>query len=534
MKLYTIVTALLITIFSLIITCSCTKKEGNLLLLNGRWVGEFSSLPYPDLMSLRIDSFSYQLNVYYGQVTDYPIEHITYDGENISFEIAHEKLQGKFTGKVTNNIIEGEVETIERKVAVRLIKVANTSLEETSNKTGFYKLSGGEIIKIMPFFLDQDVTPLSLLDLQTGIQRVAFPIGKGSYQAGNRMLNPAIAKIFVNFPDSTKIILRNENAKKEGTRLPDILNTKDITIKNGQISLEGTLTFSVNPTTDQSATTPLVIFVAGSGEQLRGTIIDDYIQALPYKGIATFIYDKRGCGESTGDYTNASFDDLASDLVAVVNALQKEKSINRDKIALIGIDQAGYIMPLAAEKLPNKLRCIISLSGTTDNMQNSELYACASRMSADGFLTPEIVAATQYQQAMFDFLANKTDSSAFQKVFEASKDAVWINYVTPFDKKEYINLWRKTYLFSPENSLQKINIPFLAIYGENDILINVPKNTEILKKYIPTAEIKILPKANHLLLLGENRGDIQFSEIEGYAPEMFPTIYNFLEKNLVN
>jgi hypothetical protein len=57
-------------------------------------------------------------------------------------------------------------------------------------------------------------------------------------------------------------------------------------------------------------------------------------------------YDKRGVGGSTGDWNTASFDDLAGDVVAAVEYLETRGDIDHGQIGLLGISQAGWIMPL--------------------------------------------------------------------------------------------------------------------------------------------------------------------------------------------
>jgi hypothetical protein len=42
------------------------------------------------------------------------------------------------------------------------------------------------------------------------------------------------------------------------------------------------------------------------------------------------------------------------------------------------------------------------------------------------------------------------------------------------------------------------------------------------------SKIVVYPQANHLLMLGETRGDLQLSEIEGYAPNLFMEIVNWI------
>jgi uncharacterized protein len=75
------------------------------------------------------------------------------------------------------------------------------------------------------------------------------------------------------------------------------------------------------------------------------------------RGFATLCFDKRGVGQSTGQFINivpqnsiAAFEDLASDMAAGVALLRSRPEIDPNRIGLAGVSQAGWIVPLAAQK----------------------------------------------------------------------------------------------------------------------------------------------------------------------------------------
>ena len=75
------------------------------------------------------------------------------------------------------------------------------------------------------------------------------------------------------------------------------------------------------------------------------------------RGYATLCFDKRGVGQSTGQYipaipqnSAAVFEDLSSDIAAGVEFLRSRPEIDRNRIGLAGVSQAGWIVPLAARK----------------------------------------------------------------------------------------------------------------------------------------------------------------------------------------
>ncbi|GAI74447.1 unnamed protein product, partial [marine sediment metagenome] len=124
--------------------------------------------------------------------------------------------------------------------------------------------------------------------------------------------------------------------------------------KDVGITLAGTLTL---PSGD--APSPVVLLISGSGPQDRdGTIyghhpflvLADY---LTRQGIAVLRVDDRGVGESTGDFSNATSEDFASDVLAGIEYLKTRKEINPEKIGLVGHSEGGLIAPIVAVKSPD-------------------------------------------------------------------------------------------------------------------------------------------------------------------------------------
>jgi alpha-beta hydrolase superfamily lysophospholipase len=99
-----------------------------------------------------------------------------------------------------------------------------------------------------------------------------------------------------------------------------------------------------------------VVFGHGSGEQTKEScrfLADGFLT----RGLATLCFDKRGVGQSAGTYVFVGardsipvFDDLANDMAAGVAFLRTRSDIDPNRIGLAGVSQAGWIIPLAAQK----------------------------------------------------------------------------------------------------------------------------------------------------------------------------------------
>jgi pimeloyl-ACP methyl ester carboxylesterase len=101
-----------------------------------------------------------------------------------------------------------------------------------------------------------------------------------------------------------------------------------------------------------------VVFGHGSAPSTKDSCrVFGFADGFLARGYATLCFDKRGVGQSTGQYipaipqnSAAVFDDLSSDIAAGVEFLRTRPEIDRNRIGLAGVSQAGWIVPLAAQK----------------------------------------------------------------------------------------------------------------------------------------------------------------------------------------
>ncbi len=130
---------------------------------------------------------------------------------------------------------------------------------------------------------------------------------------------------------------------------------REVTIDAGDVQLAATLYFPPGVTRP----CPAVVQLHGSGPYTRDTQWHLYTSICLRSGLAVLAYDKRGCGESTGEFRYFSvegsaelFDELANNAAAAHAWLRAQQGIDPERVGLVGGSQAGWIMPLVAEKTP--------------------------------------------------------------------------------------------------------------------------------------------------------------------------------------
>src|SRR5512145_3351031 len=114
---------------------------------------------------------------------------------------------------------------------------------------------------------------------------------------------------------------------------------QEIVFSNQAVQLAGTL---YKP--EAGSTSPaMVVLHAANGGTRQFAFYQHLTRQLPEHGIAVLLFDRRGSGQSAGNFETASFDTLAGDGRAAVEYLQSREDIDKKRIGLFGISQGGWI-----------------------------------------------------------------------------------------------------------------------------------------------------------------------------------------------
>lgn len=209
---------------------------------------------------------------------------------------------------------------------------------------------------------------------------------------------------------------------------------QDIKFESQGITLAGSILLPKNPFA-------AVVIVHGSDPVKREM---EFAIQMAKTGIAVLTYDKRGVGESGGIYVGPSVGTnnidttnlnlLSHDANAAVNTCRNYLKGKKTPIGLVGFSQAGWIIPMAANK--------------NSQVEFMVLFSC-----------PTI---TTLEQLRFQFYTN-------------GNNRFWENH-TEEDAREHTKNDPDKYQFvatDPKKSLNTLSIPGLWLFGEKDIQIPV-------------------------------------------------------------
>jgi dienelactone hydrolase len=276
-------------------------------------------------------------------------------------------------------------------------------------------------------------------------------------------------------------------------RLPWI-RTETLAIPSGDITLAATLALP----RWQAGPYPAVVVVHGSGSLPRWVYWSYARQLVPH-GMAVLLYDKRGTGASGGtlpqstrwqqesiEQCGALFTALAGDARAAVRALVARPDIDRHRIGLAGISQAGWIMPLAADG-NRDVAFIVSISGPAVSCGLEDWYSQLTGEYAD---SPDLGAPTPFAKGE----------------------------LTPAEIEQRLDGYQGPAGHEPEPVLARTRAPTLWLLGGRDISVPVVRSAAVLERLAAAGapiEVRMYPEGNHVLA----RGDGQWPRID-YWPDV--------------
>ncbi len=217
---------------------------------------------------------------------------------------------------------------------------------------------------------------------------------------------------------------------------------EEVEFLSQNVKLSGTIVFPEKVTLHAA-----VVFVHGSGKQTRNLRL---AESLASHGIATLVYDKRGTGQSGGTYENDqsvsghNISLLADDAAAALNLLRRHPRTERVPVGLSGISQAGWIVPLAAER-SRSADFLVLWSAPVCKVSEEDIYSkhTNDRDSDNRPTFAQALAARTQKYIWPSFLGKDTD---------------------------------------PNESLSELKIPGLWIFGDRDGSIPVDLSIQNLKK----------------------------------------------------
>lgn len=462
--------------------------------LSGAWVGSYTlagqAVFVRATFNQQATTLGGALSIRQEGIAGLPILQGQVDQRSLHMRVVHDTQPLLFDGQIDVDRVSGEVRHGDQRGQFQLLRTQELAPSVFQRYIGDYRLPSGQISYIDHWgsFMFQRIGPrlVQLFPLtpqtffaETG-ETLSFSLDAGG----------AIERVTVTAADG-----RTQQAERAA-----LYSSTPVRFQSGATSLSGTLLLPPG-----AQRHPAVIFVHGAGtitrEQQR-VLADHFARS----GIAALIYDKRGSGESGGDWRSGDFDDLADDVLAAVDLLKQHAEIDPARIGLWGISEGGWVAPLAAARSAD-IAFVILVSAATTGPIPQELYRREMGMRSAG-----------YTERVIDI-----GRKAWFTLFDAARGTAWL----PLPQE--LRFFGRTADYAPLPVLQQLRQPVLAIYGALDS--SVPPRTSAAQLDATlhqagrtSATVETFPGGNHgLELVGSaSRFEVrrQISFVPGYLEAM--------------
>ena len=258
---------------------------------------------------------------------------------------------------------------------------------------------------------------------------------------------------------------------------------------------------------------PLVVLTNGGGDGSRGvkSFSDFMAPVLAHCGIAAFVHDKRGTGESEGDYVKTTYNDYITDAGNCALFLSRHKRINQDLIGVMGASEGGRIAVIAASRFP-VIKFVVSQAGTVVTTVEDRLYAQLNGMKDAGVINDSICNLVRplWERSFKAWESNNPaeHESVNKEILEWRKK--YDRDFLPFTNHEMdsipdFRVVLPTWNSMPNDYLTELghfNKKWLAIFGELDRVVPTNASIKNITHYMSLSgnkdyNIAILPKCGH-------------------------------------
>jgi dienelactone hydrolase len=324
--------------------------------------------------------------------------------------------------------------------------------------------------------------------------------------------------------------------------LPDERGAREEAVHfvSGKVTLAGTLVLPQG-----SRRHPAVVLFHGSGPQERDLFTARWFAD---QGVAALAYDKRGVGESSGDFRAVPFMELCDDGLAGIAFLKSRKEIDAKRIGVWGLSQGGWLGPLAASRSTD-VAFVIAVSGPGVSPGEQMIVYYANELRAQGVPESDVREASAVRRDIWSYMSNGNGYEKVKAELEQARTKGWFGKAKVQQDDSFGTLpapaewskqpahstqwFTKEAVYDPVLALRALKVPALFLFGDQDQLIPVKESIAVINRVLAEDghhdfTIREFPNDDHGMRLttGEASGEID--------PEYLKTMQGWLATHVRN
>jgi uncharacterized protein len=323
-------------------------------------------------------------------------------------------------------------------------------------------------------------------------------------------------------------------AEKRGIR------EETVHFASGGITLAGTLVLP-----EGSQTHPAVVLFHGSGPQTRDLFTARWFAS---EGIAALAYDKRGVGESGGDFRKVPFTELCDDGLGAIQYLKSRKEIDAKRIGVWGLSQGGWLGPLAASRSAD-VAFVIAVSGPGVSPGEQMIVYYANELREQGADEGDVREASTVRRDIWSYMSSGAGYEKTKAELDEARTKRWYRQAkvqqddsfgplpTPAELSKPVGrsvLWfKQEAVYDPVPALRALRVPALFLFGDHDRLIPVEESVAVIQRVLAEGKqrdftIRVFPNVDHEMRL------VTSEAMGAVDPEHLKTMRSWLSNHVLN
>jgi uncharacterized protein len=308
---------------------------------------------------------------------------------------------------------------------------------------------------------------------------------------------------------------------------------------SGDITLAGTLVLP-----EGSQPHPAVVLVHGSGPQKRDLFTARWFAA---EGIAALAYDKRGVGESGGDFRKVPFMELCDDGLGAIMYLKSRKEIDAKRIGVWGLSQGGWLGPLAASRSAD-VAFVIAVSGPGVSPGEQMIVYYANELREQGLDEGDVREASTVRREIWSYMSTGLGYEKTKARLDEARTKRWYSQArvqqddsfgplpTPAELSKPVGrsaIWfKQEAVYDPVPALRALRVPALFLFGNHDRLIPVDESVAVIQRVLAEEQrdftIRVFPNADHEMRL------VTSDATSAIDPEYLKTMRDWLSAHVLS
>ncbi len=410
-----------------------------------------------------------------------------------------------------------------------LIGAAGCSRISPMEWMGAYRLADGRLVSIRS---SSDGT-YRYRFYEGGESGRLFPLESGEYVSGPGLSGrePVTLKVSFEGPGLEPGHLLWQPEAGEPTAGRRVGASAPVAFERDGVTLRGRLDLPEGP-----GPHPAVVLVHGSGRSAATRTLPDGDFFVAH-GVAVLVYDKRGTGESGGDFT-FDFQELARDAVAGARLLRDRPELDPERIGYCGYSQGGWVAPLAAS-LDDSARFVVVSYGMIESPAEEARLEMIDHMRERGAGDAAVAEADPLIRAAIEIVASGFDDGwkNFERLDRRTEERSWRPTLkgTPVDELLSKPKWLVKLVgprrapkglpwhYDSKELLERSDIPMVWLLGAEDRSAPNAETIRMLRALHNEGkpyDLTVFPGADHTMLVFHTEDGRRV--YTGYHPDYYP------------